>query len=51
MIFLIFKFTNIFETEIKSFLNLDNKNSVLCNKNNLPFGFFEVDLETPTRDV
>ena len=27
-------------------MNLDNKNGVLCNKDNLPYGFFEVDLET-----
>ena len=40
----------LFETEINKFLNLDNKNNVLCNDNNLPYGFFDVDLETPHKD-
>jgi len=41
---------NEFETEIISFLNLENKKGVLTNENNLPFGFFVVNLETPTKD-
>ena len=39
-----------FKNILDNFLNLNNKNGVLCNENNLPFGFFEVDLITPTRD-
>lgn len=30
-------------------MNSDNKNGVLCNKNNLPYGFFEVELQTPPK--
>lgn len=40
-----------FEKSILMFLNADNKNGVLCNKDNLPFGFFEVDLETPGKEL
>ena len=40
-----------FKNKIKSFLNLDNKNKVLSNENNLPFGFFEVDIKTPPKDT
>jgi len=42
--------TSDFIKSIKLFLNLDNNNGVLCNKNNLPYGFFEVTLETPPKD-
>jgi DNA polymerase type B, organellar and viral len=41
---------NEFENKIKLFLNLDDKNGTLCNKDNLPFGFFEVNLETPPKE-
>ena len=41
--------TSDFIKRISIFLNSDNKNGVLCNKNNLPYGFFEVDLITPPK--
>ena len=41
---------NDFELNFKSFLNLNNDKGVLTNENNLPFGFFDVDLETPHKD-
>lgn len=46
-----FNITSIidFEKKIKLFLNLNLNSSVLCNKDNLPHGFFEVDLETPSK--
>jgi hypothetical protein len=42
--------TSDFIKSIGLFLNLDNNNGVLCNKINLPYGFFEVTLETPTKN-
>ena len=39
-----------FKTKIISFLNLENNNGLLCNENNLPYGFFEVELETPPKE-
>jgi hypothetical protein len=45
----IFNIYNTSDFIIKSIkiLNLERDKGVLCNKNNLPYGFFEVDLETP----
>jgi len=42
--------TSEFHKEIIKFLNLNNKFNVLSNKDNLPYGFFEVELETPPRE-
>jgi hypothetical protein len=41
--------TTDFIKRTSNFINLVNENGVLCNKNNLPFGFFEVSLETPNK--
>jgi len=38
-----------FEKEIIKFLNLNNNKGILTNENNLPYGFFEVDLVTPPK--
>lgn len=38
-----------FEKNLILFLNLNHNSGVLCNKDNLPHGFFEVDLETPLK--
>jgi hypothetical protein len=32
------------------FLNIDSHNGTLCNKNKLPFGFFETEVETPSKE-
>jgi len=32
------------------FLNLEGNKGLLCNENNKPFGFFEVDLITPPKE-
>ncbi len=39
-----------FKSSINLFLNLDNNNGVLCNENKLPYGFFEVNIKTPSKD-
>jgi hypothetical protein len=46
---------NIFSTsefiqKITLFLNLNKDNGSLSNKDNLPYGFFEVKLETPPKE-
>jgi len=41
--------TTYFLKNIVLFLNLNNDKGVLCNENNLPYGFFEVDLITPPK--
>jgi hypothetical protein len=40
-----------FKNKIIKMLNLEGKSGVLCNENNLPYGFFEVYIETPTREA
>jgi hypothetical protein len=41
---------NEFESKIKLFLNLEGNNGLLCNKDKKPYGFFEVELKTPSKD-
>jgi hypothetical protein len=47
------KFKESFNLKLRNFLNLNNtylKSGILCNKDNLPFGFFEVEIETPGKN-
>ena len=48
----IFEIKNLkeFNSKIIKFLNLEKISGVLGNKDNLPYGFFEVKVETPPKD-
>ena len=38
-----------FNSKLIEFLILNKDKGVLCNKNNLPFGFFETEVITPSK--
>jgi hypothetical protein len=46
----IFNVFNATDFKNKLILNLKNNKGVLCNENNLPFGFFEVQVTTPKKE-